>query len=98
MNLERIANELREKGSNPFPVPGCAYLTSANYAAFATEDDGSCISPGCMDTVALNDSPHFNVSRGKCIYPPDAICWRYSRISGRIVKTEMMFEANACLY
>ncbi|MDG2210292.1 MAG: hypothetical protein P8K81_09900, partial [Flavobacteriales bacterium] len=60
-----------EVESNPFPIIGCTYPTAVNYAAFATEDDGSCIFPGCIDTAALNYSPHFNMGGGECVYPQD---------------------------
>ncbi|MGB1073068.1 MAG: hypothetical protein ACPGYZ_03160 [Flavobacteriales bacterium] len=56
---------------NPNPIAGCTYPNAANYLAFATVDDGSCLIPGCLDPEAVNHSPHFNVSDDSCVYASD---------------------------
>ena len=60
---------------NPDPVEGCTYFTAANFNPFATDDDGSCEFPGCLDPEALNFSQHFNADGGECVYETsDATC------------------------
>lgn len=59
---------------DPPPPPivlGCIDWFAYNYNEAATEDDGSCIYQGCLDSVAINYCPECTVL-GPCEYYPEA--------------------------
>jgi hypothetical protein len=66
-----------EKGSCPFPIPGCTDPSASNYNPNATVNDGSCSYPppppppipGCTDPNASNYNPNATVNNGSCLYP-----------------------------
>jgi hypothetical protein len=47
--------------------PGCTNEMACNFSATATEDDGSCIYPGCQDSTATNYDPVAGCA-SECIY------------------------------
>ena len=61
-------------GQNPCVNFGCTNPMAANYNAFATVDDGSCVAvvvgsstPGCTDPQATNYNPNATYDDGSCI-------------------------------
>ena len=49
---------------------GCTVERADNFQETATEDDGSCIIPGCMDRLASNFDPLANVPDDSCMRNP----------------------------
>ncbi len=47
--------------------PGCTNEMACNFSSTATEDDGSCIYPGCQDSTATNYDPVAGCA-SECIY------------------------------